>query len=286
VLRGSCRLAALAVAAASLARAGTAGAQEIQVTGPIGPKPPAILAGKKPYRVRRLHLAAEIAGTSNAVVRTGLAGARATYHPSEWVGVGVWGAYAFHATTAYTDQLQAAIDQRACDRAPSSPMCMATADTLTRAGTNPDGTRRTGRLLDDQLGRLTWLVAPQLTFVPFRGKIVLLHPSLLLGMGVDAGVSLGAAVVGLRERASCGAHGCPGQFSLENRVTGAPVLGAAMTFYPTISASFGVEGRVVPFASNPSGFYPGDRTWAANGMAAGFVAVHFPLEPRAPAPQR
>jgi hypothetical protein len=276
VLRISRRLAALAVAASCGAGGGAAGAQEIGLTGPLGPKPPPILAGKKPHRVRRLHVAADIAGTSNAVLRTGLAGGRATYHPSEWAGVGVWAAYASHATTAYTDRLQAAIDQRACDRAPSSPICVATAATVTRAGTNPDGTRRAGRLLDDQLGRLTWLVAPQLTLVPFRGKIAI-HRPVLLGMGFDASVSLGAALVGLRERAPCGAHACAGQFSLEDRVTGAPVLGAGLTFYPAISASFGVEARFVPFASSPSGFYPDDRSWAANAMAAGFVAVHFPL---------
>jgi hypothetical protein len=187
----------------------------------------------------------------------------------------VWAAYALHGTTSYTDRLQAAIDQRACDRAPSSPICVATADTVTRAGTNPDGTRRTGRLPDDQLGRLAWLVAPQLTLVPFRGKIAL-RP-ILFGVGFDAGLSLGAALVGLRERAPCGAHGCAGQFSLEDRLTGAPVLGAGLTFYPALSVSFGVEARVVPFASNPAGFYPGDRTWSPNAMAAGFVAVSFPV---------
>jgi hypothetical protein len=265
----------LAVAAALFVGARRAGAQEIRITGPIGPKAPPILAGKKPYRVRRLHVAADIAGTSNEVLRTVLAGGRVTYHPSEWAGLGVWAAYAFHATTAYTDRLQAAIDQRACDRAPSSPNCMATAATVTRAGTNADGTRRAGRLLDDQLGRLSWLVAPQLTLVPFRGKIAL-RP-VLFGMGFDASVSLGAALVGLRERAPCGAHGCAGQFSLEDRLTGAPVIAAGLTFYPTLSVSFGAEARIVPFASNPAGFHPDERSWSANGMAAGFVAVSFPV---------
>jgi hypothetical protein len=286
-------LVALAAALAVTASAGACQAQEIQLTGPLSnSKPKAIPFGKRPYRVRRFHLAAEVATTlGDPLLRTGLPGLRASYHPSEWWGVSLWGAYAFHGTTAAADRLQTEIDARACDRAPTSPICAATASSVTRAGTNADGTPRTGRLAGDQLGSIAWVAAPAITVVPFHGKIVLLDPSLLIGLGVDVTLTLGAALVGARERAPCTAGHCAGQFSLENRLAVAPLLGAGLAFHPILAMSFGLELRALPFSSNPTGFDvrghgsekpdgavdAADRSLRANGLAAAFVAVHFPL---------
>ena len=286
-------LAAIALGAAMSVRAGPCAAQQIQLTGPLGDyHVPAILAGKRPYRERRFHVAADLALTlGNELQRAVLPGVRITYHFNDRLGAGLWAAYALHATTAFTDGLQASIDQRACDHAPTTTVCTATARSVTRPGTNGDGTLRTGRLVDDQLGRFTWLVAPQLTFTPLRGKLAALNPRRPLGLGVDATVSMGIAVVGLRERTPCSAALCADQFSLETRVRAAPLLGIGLTLYPALFLSFGVEGRILPFAWNPSGFDvrghqsespdgavdDADRVLRVNGMAAAFVAVHFPL---------
>jgi hypothetical protein len=285
-------LAAIALAAAVWALAAMAEAQEIQVVGPLaGGQRPAIVHGKKPYRVRRLHVALDLATPLRSELqRAVLPGLHVTYHFTEWLGVGVWAAHAFQASTSFADGLQARIDAGTCARAPGSPGCAADAASVTRPGTNADGTRRTGRLADDQLGRFTWLLAPQLTLAPLRGKIVALDPSLLLGIGVDATLSLGAAVVGLRERTPCAAGRCADQFSLSNRVAAAPFIGAGLAFHPALFMSFGVEGRFLPFAWNPSGFDvrghrgdapdgavdAADRTLAVNAMVAVFVAAHLP----------
>lgn len=269
----------LAVLAAGTAFVATASAeaQEIQLTGP--------LAGAPAVRQLRLHRKGrvEIAlGSSFTLLdeyqRTILPGLRVSWHPTDWLGFGVWGAYGISTTTSLTDELQAkAIDQRNCT-APSadnvSP-CKLTAVNLTRPGiaSTTGGPTSTGKLVDDQLGKIQFVAAPQINVVPFRGKL-----SLFGALTADTDISFfaGAAFVGVQERKACGKDdegkaigACSDSFELESSVRIAPTFGLAWNFYPRQLEffGFGAEYRAMPFARNTSGF---DNAGSGTDAAAAF----------------
>jgi hypothetical protein len=248
--------AVLAGCAALVSLSATADAQEIQLTGP--------LAGAPAGRQLRLHRAGRFevsVGSSFSLLdqylRTIMPGATLTYHVTDWLGFGVWGGYGFQYTTGLTDELQQkAIADRNCASRPFLKACQLTAVNLTH-----------GNLSNDQLGHITWLAAPQVVAVPFRGKL-----SLFSALFVDADVDVfaGAAFVGLKERAFCGKDesgnaiagntDCTAQaaFKLDSRVAVAPTFGLGLNFYPTWNGTnfFGVgfEFRALPFSWNTSGF--------------------------------
>lgn len=255
VSQGSCEnqlkkaLAVSAVLASALVAVApsSADAQEIQLTGP--------LAGAPAVRKLRLHRDGRFEITPNVSFtlldeynRTIMPGLRAAYHFTDWFGVGVWGGYGIQYTTGLSDQLQEkAIDERQCAANPDSQECKLTAVNLTR-----------GDLYDDQLARFQWIVAPEVTFVPFRGKLSLFS---VLFVDTDVNIFVGPAIIGLQERAECGkdADGgklqdCAGFYQLESRITAAPTFGLGLNFYPTKIFGFGAEFRGVPFALNTAGF--------------------------------
>src|SRR5207245_778885 len=80
---------------------------------------------------------------------------------------------------------------------PAAKACRLTAVNLTRKGAGGDGT-----LKNDQLGKFQWLVAPQVTFIPFRGKLALFSP---LFVDTDVSLFVAPSIAGLSERAPCGA---------------------------------------------------------------------------------
>jgi len=227
-----------------------ASAQEIQLTGP--------LAGAPAVRKLRLHRDGRFEITPNVSFtlldeyqRTIMPGLRAMYHFTDWFGLGVWGGYGFQLTTGLTEQLQEkAINERNCDGNPSSQECRLTAVNLTR-----------GNMADDQLARLQWVVAPELHFVPFRGKLSLFS---VLFVDTDVNFFVGPAIVGLQERVECGKDGdgnrielqCnqDASFTLESRITVAPTFGVGLNFYPTKIFGFGAEFRGLPYEWNTSGF--------------------------------
>ncbi len=246
-------LAALAGCAA-LAMSTGAEAQEIQLTGP--------LAGAPAVRKLRLHRAGRIELAPGATFtlldeyqRTIMPGLRVQWHPFDWLGLGVWGGYGIQLTTGLTDELQSkAINDRSCG-APSAANktpCDLTAVNLTR-----------GDLAKDQLGKLQWIAAPQVTFVPFRGKLSLFAA---LFVGTDISFFVGPAVIGVQERKSCTAGQCSANssFELESRVAFAPTFGVGWNFYPTEFFGFGAEYRALPFSWNTSGF---DNAGAGNDEA-------------------
>lgn len=281
-------LAASAPTAVVLWPSGEAQAQEIQLTGP--------LAGAPAVRKLRLHREGrfEIAPSVSFTIldeyqRTIMPGARLTYHPTDWLGLGAWGGYGFQLTTGLTDELQEkGIDNRNCNANPSSTECRLTAVNLTR-----------GDLAEDQLGKLQWTVAPQVTFIPFRGKFALFSE---LFVDTDISLFLGPAIVGVQERKSCGfdedggqldvACADPSSFELESRVTVAPTFGLGFNFYPGEFIGFGAEWRALPYAWNTSGFdnfgggadgeFPDnsingdDQTFKFNSMLTISVSVQLP----------
>src|SRR5262245_40860048 len=122
-LIGRFAAAMVACGAVTLGIAGTAGAQEIQLTGP--------LAGAPAVRKLRLHREGRFEAALGASFtlldeyqRTIMPGLRLQYHLTDWFAVGVWGGYGFQYTTGLTDELQEkAIDNRDCKANPVSKEC-------------------------------------------------------------------------------------------------------------------------------------------------------------------
>jgi hypothetical protein len=243
-------LVGLAGLAALTALSTGAEAQEIQLTGP--------LAGAPAVRKLRLHRAGrfEVApGVSFSLLdqyqRTLMPGAALTYHVTDWLGFGVWGGFGFPYNAGLADELQTkAIDGRDCANKSFSKACKLTATNLTH-----------GSIADDQLGKMQWIVAPQVQVVPFRGKLALFSS---LFVDTDVNIFLGPAFIGLQERADCGKDTdgndlglvCSSQdsFKLASRVAVAPTFGLGLNFYPSAFIGFGFEFRALPFAWNTSGF--------------------------------
>ncbi len=251
-------VAAAAGAVAALAGS-TADAQEILLTGPLAGAP--AVRRLRLHREGRFELAPGVSFTLlDEYQRSIIPGLRVTYHPFDWLGFGVWGGYGFGIPTHLAGQLQqVAIDDRRCSENPSSKACRLTEVNLTRPGNNPQGDpARTGRLADDQLGQMTWFIAPQVTAVPFRGKI-----ALFASLFADADIAFfaGPAFVGLRERKACGLDddrnpitACSQSFSLTDRVAVAPTFGLQFNFYFNDFVGFGTEFRALPFSWNTAGF--------------------------------
>ena len=104
---------------------------------------------------------------------------------------------------------------------------------------------------------MDWVVAPQVTLVPFRGKIALFQS---IFADTDLYFFGGAAFVGVKERGQCG----PGKanndcsaassFNLQSSVAIAPTFGLGFTFYMNKFSSFGFNWRGMPFSRNTGGF--------------------------------
>lgn len=248
----------------ALVATASAEAQEIQLTGP--------LAGAPAVRQLRLHRKGRVeiaVGSSFTLLdeyqRTILPGLRVSWHPTDWFGLGVWGAYGISTTAALADELQQkAIKQRNCPTDSSTTTisaCKLTAVNLTRPDipTSTKG-KSTGNLVDDQLGAIQFVAAPQINFVPFRGKL-----SLFGALTADTDISFfgGVAIVGVQERKACGKDdegkvitACASSFELESGIRVAPTFGLGWNFYPRQLEffGFGAEWRAMPFSRNTSGF--------------------------------
>lgn len=252
-------LVAAAAGAVAAFSAAPADAQEILLTGPLAGAP--AVRRLRLHREGRFELAPGVSFTLlDEYQRSIIPGLRATYHPFDWLGFGVWGGYGFAIRTNLADELQkVAIDDRRCSENPSSKACRLTEVNITRPGSNPSGDpTRTGKLADDQLGSMTWFLAPQVTAVPFRGKI-----ALFASLFADADIAFfaGPAFVGLRERKACGLDDnrasitpCSQSFSLTDRVAIAPTFGLQLNFYINEFVGFGTEFRALPFSWNTAGF--------------------------------
>jgi hypothetical protein len=284
-------LAGVAALCAATVTTTDANAQEVQITGP--------LAGAPAYRKLRLHRKGRFdIGIAPQFTlldefrRHVLLGARATYHFKDWLGVGLWGGGGISYNTGLSDELQEkAVNGRNCAQNPESLACRRTAVNLCKGDNCLD---------EKQLGRIVWMVSPQVTVVPFRGKFSLFGK---LFLDADISIFAGAAIVGLQERQNCGPEedvkvcGDAAAFELSSRVTAAPTFGLGFNFYPMRAngknwMSFGAEFRAVPFAWNPSGFdisganegqpdnavNADDRALSVNPMLSAFVAFQLPTK--------
>jgi outer membrane beta-barrel protein len=265
-----------------LGASGRATAQEIQLTGP--------LAGAPAVRQLRLHRAGrfEVAPTVSFTLldeyqRTILVGGRLTYNLTEWLGIGAWGAFGAVKTPTGLSQRIQEVTQLRRGTGPAGEPAGSINNLLTAASIGPD--------FKQQLGTINWVVAPQVTFIPFRGKLAIFQK---IFVDTDAYLFAGPAFVGLKERADC--TDCVGQFNTATRMQIAPTFGLGLTFYMGGWASLGLEYRALPYAWNTGGFdtrggapdgrFPDnkiskeDREFKFNQMLSVNVGIYLPTSPK------
>lgn len=295
-------MAAAAAALAAVAAPRPAAAQEIQVTGPLAGAP--AVRRLRQHRKGRVELAPQASFTLlDEYQRTILFGARLNYNIADWLALGVWGAHGtIKTTTSLADQIQDVNDQRFSDDKGVNPAAGTGGNNTDRRLTAPN----VGQDFKKQLGGISWVVAPQVTFVPFRGKLALFQK---IFVDTDAYFFAGPAFIGLSEREDCGlgtsvdcaaraggGAGPPLTKGTSSRVAIAPTAGLGLTLYTGPFTSVGIEYRALPFAWNTGGFDtrggpPGedfpdgkvddkDRQFRFNQMISLSISFYLPAKPK------
>jgi outer membrane beta-barrel protein len=212
------------------------------------------------YREGRFEIAPSVSFTLlDEYQRTILVGGRLNYNITEWLAIGGWGAFApVKLATDLTDRIQEQNELRQ-QVAPNS--------------TNPDDlpTVRARQLtainmgpnFEDQLGSIDWVGSPQITLIPFRGKIGMFQS---IYFDTDFYIFGGPAFVGLTERADCITDPAAGtqcvpqtggqtqEWEMDTRTEIAPTFGVGFQFYMSKWAALGLEWRGLPVARNVGGF--------------------------------
>jgi len=223
----------LALALALFAFTERAEAQQILLTGPLAGAP--AVRKLRLHRKGRFEVAPAVSFTLlDEYQRTILLGGKLNYNFTDWLAFGAWGAIgnAIRIQTNLTDQIQSV--------------------NAARPAADPDRSKTAVNLGPDfkkQLGGIDWVVAPQLTAVPFRGKLALFQS---IYLDTDVYVSGGPAFVGLTERKNC--TQCIGQFQTATRMAIAPTFALGLNFYINKWSALGFEYRGLPFSWNTGGF--------------------------------
>jgi len=225
-------VASILASLASFAVATPAAAQEIQLTGPLAGAP--AVRHERLYRDGRFEIAPTVSFTLlDEYQRAILFGLRAQYNITDWLGVGVWGAYgAVQITTNQTDLINS-----------TAPRESQTAVNLPATG-------------NMAAAQMQWVAVPQLQLTPFRGKLAVFQK---IFINADAYIHGGLGFVGLKERGDCGASGqssctAASSFDLTSRIALSPTFGLGFNFYIGDFMSLGVEYRALPFSWNQGGF--------------------------------
>jgi hypothetical protein len=222
-------------------------AQELYLTGPLAGAP--AVRKLRLYRQTRLEIAPAVSFTLlDEYQRTILLGARLQFNFTDWLAIGAWGGWGgIRLPTALTDNIQSVNKQRQAQQAPcngsNAPECNGV--NLTRRLTEVNLSKN----LKDQLGGIDWVLAPQITLTPLRGKLALFQS---IYLDTDFYVSAGPAFVGLKERKNC--NPCAGQFDTVSRTAIAPTIALGLSFYINKWSALGFEYRALPFAWNIGGF--------------------------------
>ena len=235
--KGTRLLSTLVAGLALLAVAERAEAQEIQLTGPLAGAP--AVRKLRLYREGRFEFAPAVTfSLLDEYQRTIFLGARLNYNFTDWLAFGAWGAYGglIQLTTHLTDEIQDVNEGR--QGLPVTDLNRR----LTAVNMGPE--------FEEQLGSLDWVVAPQVTVVPFRGKLALFSS---IYVDTDLYFFGGPAIVGVTERADCEGN-CASSFDTASRVAIAPTGGLGLTFYINKWSGIGFEGRVMPMSYNTGGF--------------------------------
>jgi hypothetical protein len=233
----------------------SAQAQEILLTGPLAGAP--AVRKQRLYRAGRLEIAPSVSFTLlDEYERLILIGARLNYNITDWLAIGGWGAYSLPALKLKTDLAERIQDVNTARQQ------------QTAAGGTPGVDHKLTRInlsrdFREQLGTIDWVAAPQLTLVPFRGKIGVFQS---IYVDTDFYIFGGPAFIGRTERADCGGDsgaacgpvgdGAPGsiQFEMAQSMTIAPTFGLGFQFYVSKWGAIGAEWRGLPFSRNTGGF--------------------------------
>jgi outer membrane beta-barrel protein len=237
-------LAAAAAISTAAAEKG-AHAQEIQLTGPLAGAP--AVRHMREYRKGRFEIAPAVSFTLlDQYRRTIIVGARLNYNFTDWLAVGVWGGYG---VVKMDTDLATRIDAIA-------PRDALTAINVNHTGAYPNYGHAS---FLSQTAKLDWVVAPQLTFTPFRGKLAIFNK---IFVDTDLYLAVGEGLLGIEQRQSCGdlmagqlSCADPNSFQLGSQVK--PTYGTyavGLTFFGGDFWSLGVELRALPFTWNRAGF--------------------------------
>jgi outer membrane beta-barrel protein len=226
----------------------TASAQEILLTGPLAGAP--AVRKLRLYREHRIEIAPAASFTLlDEYQRTILFGARLNYNITDWLAIGAFGAFgAIKTSTGLTDHVQEVNAGRRCRDGAGNSTSTTTDCRLTAVNLGPD--------FKKQLGSMDWVLAPQITAVPFRGKLALFQS---IYVDTDLYFFAGPAFVGVTERKDCqpGSGGDCTQgssFDRTGRVAVTGTFGLGLTFYVNKWNAIGFEWRALPFAWNTGGF--------------------------------
>jgi hypothetical protein len=222
-------------------------AQEIEVKGPLAGAPAVI--GLRVYREMRFQIQLHSTMTlQDEYSRSILGGGQLMFHPTDWLGLGVWGGFTLvHIDTNLTDQVKA--------KGQTNELNVLS---LPNAGN-----------FNKQIATINWMAAPQVAFIPLRGKLGIFEK---LFVDTDFYLVGGIAFVGLSERQdvlSSGFNGCKnsGGGSLASQIqcfgatqgkqaqrsTIAPTFGAGLSLFMADFLAMTIEWRAMPFAWNTSG---------------------------------
>ncbi|MCK6535117.1 MAG: hypothetical protein L6Q84_19260 [Polyangiaceae bacterium] len=219
-------------------------AQEILLTGPLAGAP--AVRKLRLYREKRIEVAPAASFTLlDEYQREIFFGARLNYNLTDWLAIGAFGGFgAVKLPTGLSEKIQDVNDKRRKTQAPDT-----TDRRLTAVNLGPD--------FKDQLGTMDWVVAPQLTGVPFRGKLALFQN---IYLDTDLYFFAGPAFIGVSERKNCDTNAstaepdCGVTFDKQSRVAIAPTFGLGFTFYANKWNALGFEWRALPFSWNTGGF--------------------------------
>lgn len=227
---------AAAVAACLLSIAPGVSAQEVQITGPLAGAP--AVRRLRIYRQGRFEITPQAAFTlTDEYSRTIGFGASATYHFTDWLGLGAWGFFApIHIDTGLTDQISE-LGQTAVSNRLSLPS----------AGGFPD-----------QIGTINWGAALQVVFIPLRGKLSLFQK---LFIDADFFITGGAAFIGLEERADTAPGICATasmdclltQSDRESRVAITGTFSVGLRLHANEWMALNIEWRALPFSWDTGG---------------------------------
>jgi outer membrane beta-barrel protein len=224
-------------------------AQEIQLTGPLAGAP--AVRELRLHRDKRIELAPTVSfSLLDSYERTIFTGLRANYNLTDWLAVGVFGTFgAIKMPTGLATQIDDVTQSRRTTEAndlTGGNISLNNRQTATSIG--PD--------FKKQVGSTQWIFAPQVTVVPFRGKLSLFQK---VFVDTDAYFFAGPAFIGVAERGNCTpdqTKTCaePSAFDRQSRVAIAPTFGLGFAFYSGDWMSLGLEWRAYPYKLNQGGF--------------------------------
>jgi hypothetical protein len=229
----------------------TAAAQEIQLTGPLAGAP--AVRTLRWHRNKRFEIAPTMSFTLlDEFQRTILIGARLGYNITDWLEVGLWTAFgAVRINTGLTTEINNVNQTRWAPDRDNDPKTLVDRNA---------SVLNIGRNFPDQLGQITWVLSPQITGVPFRGKLAVFQKAFV---DTEMYVFGGPAFVGIKERADfipdklqtdARGQALQPKYEMASRVAFSPTFGFGLTFFPGKWTGAGLEWRALPFAWNTSGF--------------------------------